>query len=281
MKFLYLIIMGLFSGIYWVIFKNTFSWLVNSWMHNSFYAHGFIIILLSLTLIIVNGLKVKDVKFNFKDGLWMWLLALVFVVIGLMMRFNYIIALSYVLLVIALNRTILMKEYIKYLSRPAWLMILVFPLPFLYEISGYMSFISSKVSALLLRILFSSVVVRGIEIIIPPDISFSIGINCGGANSILALATVVVLWTMFIKNSTKVTASVLLMILPVGFLTNVLRIVCIFIIAKAGGMDLAIDFWHDFAGYFFYIISLSMMALTWLLLKKLAKDKMDFRRQVI
>lgn len=277
----YLITTGVFSLLYWSIFRNVFKGLVNSWIYNPFYTHGFIILFFCLVLVILNGLRVKKIGLQYKSGILFWVTAGIFIFLGRYYRFPYLIAVAYPLCCLALNKTLLTQEHTSYLRLPFLLMFLVFPLPFLYEISGYFSFASSKTAVFLLKLFYPSVIVNGIEVFIPPDVTFSIGINCGGANSILALVTIVILWIVVVKNKSIITYSMLLLALPAGFLTNVLRIVCIFIIAKTGGMDLAIRFWHSFAGYFFYIVSLSIMFLLWQLFRCRIKETVKLRRLVI
>lgn len=161
------------------------------------------------------------------------------------------------------------------------LLILIYPLPFVYEISGFFSFLTAKTAAYLLHICFPSVVINGIAITIPPDIKFSIGINCSGVNSMLALVTIIILWLVVIKHKSKVNYIMLCSAISIGFITNVFRIVCIFIIARSFGMDSAIKIWHDFAAYFFYIISLSFLFVIWWVLYNITNQTFRLRRLVI
>ncbi|MBN1383573.1 MAG: exosortase/archaeosortase family protein [Elusimicrobia bacterium] len=277
----YLLITGIFSLLYWFVFSDIFNWLVKSWIHNTFYTHSFIIVFFCLILIVINGCRIKKIVLKFKSVILFWVAACIFIFLGLYYRFPYLIATAYPICCLAINKTFLAQEYTYYLNLPFLLIILVFPLPFLYEISGYFSFVSAKTAVSLLKLFYPSVIVNGIEIYIPPDVVFSIGINCSGANSILALVTIIILWAIIIKNKPMITYSMLLLALPVGFFTNVLRIVCIFIIAKAGGMDLAIRFWHNFAGYFFYIVSLTLMFMVWHIFHRIYKDRTEIRRLII
>ena len=117
--------------------------------------------------------------------------------------------------------------------------------------------------------------------IIPGGVSFDIGTDCSGAGSILALISIVILWLASFKDNSKITSALIALTLPIGFFTNVLRIVFIFMIAKAWGMENAIKIWHDFAGYIFYIISLGILFVGWIVIKRISKDEISLRRLLI
>jgi exosortase/archaeosortase family protein len=201
--------------------------------------------------------------------------------VGFLMRFNYLIGLSFIAGAISLNRMLADKEHLGFMQLPFWIMVIVIPIPFLNEISGYMAYAASKTVAFILGVLFSSVEVDGISVMIPGGVAFDIGTDCSGASSILALMSIVILWLASFKDDPKITSALIALTLPVGFFTNVLRMVCIFLFAGAWGMEYAIKFWHDFAAYIFYIVSLGILFGSWIVIKRITKDEIRLRKLVM
>jgi exosortase/archaeosortase family protein len=201
--------------------------------------------------------------------------------VGFLMRFNYLIGLSFIAGALSLNRMLTTKEHLGYMQLPCWIMIIVIPLPFLNEISGYMAYGASKTVAFILGVLFSSVEVDGISVMIPGGVAFDIGTDCSGASSILALMSIVILWLASFKDNPKITSALIALTLPVGFFTNVLRMVCIFLFAGVWGMEYAVKFWHDFAAYIFYIVSLGILFIGWIVIKRFIKDEIRLRKLVM
>jgi len=277
----YAVIMGSYCLMFWSIFHNTLLWIMHSWRHNSFYTHGYIVFSICLGLFMLNAVKLKTTVFRPESGILPGIVFLIVVSICLLLRFNYLIGLSFIAGAISLNRMLVAKEHLGYIQLPFWVMVIVIPIPFLNEVSGYMGYAASKTVAFILSIIFSSVVVDGISVIIPGGVSFDIGTDCSGASSILALISIVILWVASFKDNPKITSGLIALTLPVGFFTNVIRMVFIFIIAGTWGMQYAIKFWHDFAGYIFYIISLGVLFFGWVAIKRISKDEIRLRRLII
>jgi len=229
----------------------------------------------------LNAVKLRTTIFQPKSGILPGIVFLIMVSIGFMLRFNYLIGLSFIAGAISLNRMLVPKEHLGFMQLPFWLMVIVIPISFLNEVSGYMSYAVSKTVAFILGVIFPLVEVDGISVIIPGGVSFDIGTDCSGAGSILALISIVILWLASFKDNSKITSALIALTLPIGFFTNVLRIVFIFMIAKAWGMENAIKIWHDFAGYIFYIISLGILFVGWIVIKRISKDEISLRRLLI
>lgn len=281
MKRRYAVIMGIYCLIYWSIFHNTLIWIMHSWRHNSFYTHGYIVFSICLGLFILNAVKLKTTVFQPKSGILPGIVFLIMASVGFVLRFNYLIGLSFLAGAISLNRMLVPKDHLEFMQLPFWLMVIVIPIPFLNEVSGYMAYAASKTVAFILGGIFSSVEVDGISVIIPGGVSFDIGTDCSGAGSILALISIVILWLASFKDNPKITSGLIALTLPVGFIINVSRIIFIFMVAGTWGMEYAIKFWHDFAGYIFYIISLGTLFVCWIVIKRISKDEIRLRRLVM
>lgn len=275
-----IVIVG-FSAVFWIGARNTGRWLINSWLHNSFYTHGIIVVLLCFGLIVLNGWRIKKAPVDPFRGLWYIMAGIILVFLGVYFQFRFLTVLSYIILCLGITRSIVPGRSFSFFRIPWLAMILVVPLPFSYEIAGYLQYVTARTAAWLLSVCFSNVVIDGVSVTLPPDIAFTIGLNCSGANSILALLTISIFWLIVVEIKPAVGYILAAGAVPVGFMTNTLRIWCIFVIAKVSGMDTAITIWHDWAGYFFYITSLSTMFFLWWIFHTMGKKRFALRRLII
>ena len=88
----------------------------------------------------LNAVKLKTTIFQPKSGILPGIVFLIMVSIGYMLRFNYLIGLSFIAGAISLNRMLVPKEHLEFIQLPFWLMVIVIPIPFLNDISGYMAY---------------------------------------------------------------------------------------------------------------------------------------------
>jgi len=276
MRVKYLTIIAVFSCIYWYLFKENFFWVLNSWLHNSYYSHGFVIFAVSVVLFAVNVVRLKKTRPNIISGLPFAIIAATAFSIGFYYRFSYLVALAYIFSAVAITKSLVDSRDSLCLMLPFLILILVIPLPFLHEITGYMSYYTSKIVAAVIKNSFPSTRVNGIDIFIR-GMHFKIGNNCGGGNSVLALLTVVILWMTFITSNLPINAVLLVLSVPIAFAANLLRILNVFMIAIWRGMDVAMAFWHGFSGYAVYVVSFSVLFLIWLALKKMMRDPFRLR----
>lgn len=260
----------MFSVIYWSVFSDTLGWLVNSWSNNPFYSHGYILVGLSLVVIVLNAVKIKSSLSIRSSRISMvsTVCAAVLIITGTVIRFHYLISAGYLFVLLGISGFTVETKKILYILRPLFVILIALPVPFFYDISGYFCFLTLKVSASVLSWIFPSIMVNGVEITIPPDVSFQIGMNCSGANSIFALMSVIVLGVVITVNSLRNTLILLAAAVPAGFVSNVMRILFIFIIARIWGMDAAVKVWHGFGGYLFYILSLAIMIGLWAVISR-------------
>ena len=278
---MYISILIFFSVAYWIIYRQTFIWLLHSWRYNSLYTHGYILISICCGLIIWNGFHIKKIHLCYKSSIGWFIGGIMIMLCGSMLKFPYLIACAYSACILAITILLAPSAQRKFLSIPILLMIFVYPLPFVHEAAGYLSYTTAAISAGVLKILFPGVIVKGIEIIIPPDIQFTIGSNCSGAHPIIALITILILWIVITNTSLLTSLYLIIIALPIGFIVNVMRITGIFLIAEFRGVEAALNAWHDYAGYFFYMVSLALCAAIWLLLHMHFTKKIRLREILI
>lgn len=241
---------------------------MSAWKYSDFYQHAFILVFIALVLMIFNSSRLKKTKvLKIPYSLLIWFL--VFFIIGVYMKFNFLIAVSYGVGIHIISSLFVEKDKQKFLFYPVVFYYLAIPIPFLNQLIGLLNFYTTKVCVLILKLCFSELIVDGFSIIIPPNIKFYIGQNCSGLNSILSLITLVILWMLLFKISKRLIVFLFFMTIPVAFIVNVCRIFSIFLVAKFFNMETAEKVWHFGAAYFFYIVSVLVL----LIFVKIFKEK--------
>lgn len=240
-------------------------WLVESWRVNSYYKHGFIVVLVSIAYTVFKIVRSK--KTEGESNLWVYFLAasIVLYFIGLQTGLNFLktVPLFFTLLTIAY----LLGNYIPAhsLRFPLLFPIIAIPIPFLPELTAFLQFAMVHLSTGFLRIFGYEIVSEGATIYLP-NATFVIGEPSSGIQSLIALLTLMIPLIYFTKTSLKKKSLLYLLIIPVAMLGNLLRIVTLFLVGYYYGEAIAADFWHDIGGVLFYFSSLIFLFILWYLI---------------
>ncbi|MBD3272603.1 MAG: hypothetical protein GF384_08730 [Elusimicrobia bacterium] len=277
----YLFALSLFSLIYWIVFSETATWLINTWRYDTLYLHGFIIAIVCVGLMLYNSLRIRMNKIQYKASIPFLVLGVLIMVAGVVFHFKYLVASAYSLIGVGITVASTKKHQSRTAVIPFFFLFLIYPIPFLSQLSGYLSYRSAVIVGFILKIIYPGLMIEGIAITIPPDVRFMIGNECSGAHPIFALITVLIFWLIITKNTFLLSITTVSAGIIIGFLVNISRIIIVFLIAAWQGIDTAIQFWHTWAGYFFYILSLGITALVWIYLKKRMHQKITLRKIVL
>jgi exosortase len=77
-----------------------------------------------------------------------------------------------------------------------------------------------------------------------PNAAFSVGIPCGGLRSIIAIVTLVALWTYITRGRAWARLLLLLAAIPIALAANTLRLTLLFAIASLWGASAGLDYFH-------------------------------------
>jgi len=248
-----------------VAFFQPLRWLIESWIVNPYYQHGFVV---ALAAIAMTGYRiVKSKGTEDKNHLWIYFLGagIVLYLIGVMTGLNYLktVPVFFTLLSIAY----LLSNHIPAdrLRFPLLLSILAVPIPFLPEITAFLQFSMTALSTGLIKIFGYEISSEGATVYLP-NATFLIGEPSSGIQSLIALLTLMVPIIYFTKTTTCKKVFLYLLIVPTAMLGNLLRIVGLFIVATYSGADAAHDFWHDTGNIIFFIITLFLLFIPWYLI---------------
>ena len=240
-------------------------WLIDSWMVNPYYKHGFMVALASLAL---TGFKIATIKpTEAETRQWIYYLtaAIIFYCIGWATGLNYLktIPVFFTLLSIAY----LLENHVPAhsLRFPLLLPILAIPIPFLPELTAFLQFAMAGLSTSILQIFGYEIYAEG-ALIHLPNATFLIAEPSSGIQSLIALLTLMIPVVYFTKTSSCKKIYLYLAIIPVAMLGNLLRIVTLFLVGYYYGEATAADFWHDRGNIVFFSSSITFLFILWYLI---------------
>ena len=85
---------------------------------------------------------------------------------------------------------------------------------------------------------------------------------CAGLNSVFALEALGIFYMSVANHQNRIRNIVLAtLILPISFISNVLRVITLVLVTYYFGVDVGQGFVHDFAGYFLFTVSIALTTL--------------------
>ncbi|TDJ49018.1 MAG: exosortase/archaeosortase family protein [Nitrospina sp.] len=235
-------------------------WLIDSWMVNPYYKHGFIVALASAALAgykIVNSKPTED-----KTRQWIYYLAagVVVYLIGWAIGLNYLKTVPVFFLLLSVAYLFENRVPAHSLRFPLLFPILAIPIPFLPELTAFLQFAMAGLSTGILQIFGYEIVAEG-ALIHLPNATFLIAEPSSGIQSLIALLTLMIPVVYFSKTTPRKKIVLYLLIIPVAMLGNLLRIVTLFLVGYYYGEATAADFWHDRGNILFFTSTITFLLL--------------------
>ncbi|MFH1619198.1 MAG: exosortase/archaeosortase family protein, partial [bacterium] len=243
-----------------IFFFPAVEWLFVSWAENLYYSHGFLVF---ITAVIWGFLALRK-KSAFqaplnKSGITLYSAVVLIVFIsGRLSGLNSLKAVSYILALLFLVEITEGRDTGAKLARPALLLALAVPMPFLPEIVG----VFQKTTIYLTSVFMSA---SGVHISITGNIvsagnaSFTIGGGCSGFYSAAVLPVLTFAAASLLKDTFPRSLFLTLLSIPCALTANTLRVVCLLWIGMSYGEAVAMSFWHSAASLFFYVVALLLI----------------------
>ena len=254
-----------------LIYINTILWLIGSWIYNSYYSHGFIVLAVSSYFAYKIRRRESDTEMN-PAGLYIISLSLLVHVIASLWNFEYISALSLLTAIYGVIMTFYGSNAAKRLSFPLFFMIFAVPFP-LYNLTNQLEVLSAQASVNFVRLFGIEAGNIGAEIHLKTA-SFVVGAPCSGIRSIISLLTLSTLYTYLINDRMWVKGILIALAPLLAFFANVTRISLILAIAELYGRDVALGFFHYASDLLLFISALIMLMLFRRLMKCMTSNQL-------
>lgn len=252
------ILFSIALALIFLIYHNTISWLVGSWIYNPYYSHGFIVLAASIYLTYRVVKKSRfEARIDFR-GLYVLFFSLVVHVFATLWDVDFLSAISLLMAVYGLIMTFY-GSTAKRLSFPVFFMLLAIPFP-IYGLTNQLEVLSAQASTGLVSMFGIKASNAGAEIYLKSG-SFVVGAPCSGIRSIISLLTVATFYVYLINEKLWVKALLIVLSLPLALLANVFRISSILIVAEFFGRNVALGVFHYVSDIIFFITAVVMLML--------------------
>lgn len=249
------------AGFVAVLFSSTFAWLVYNWLNNSYYSHGFLVPLISgFFLWRRRDALWPDKREPSNLGLVVLGISLVTYLIGQFWQAYHLSAFSLVLLLIGLSIYFLGIKPTRHISFPLFFLLLMIPLPLINQLSPTLESFTATVSTAAVRLLGIAATNLGSQIELQNS-SFVVGAACSGLNSVVALATLVVIFIYILEGSLLAKAILLMMAVPIAIVANVVRVSSLLVIAHRFGAEAGMRYFHDYSSLVLFLLAFALLVL--------------------
>ncbi|MBC8521059.1 MAG: exosortase/archaeosortase family protein, partial [Methanomicrobia archaeon] len=248
------------------LYFRTFTWLINAWLTDPYYSHGFLIPIISGVIAWRNirNYKKED-EFEpepFKPAILIFAFGLILYVIGFITVFPFLSALSFLFTASGLILYFYGKTTMRSFLFPVSFLIFAIPLPLLLleKVAYVLQTVSARHSASIIELLGIPVERMGAEIHLQ-NAAFIVGLPCSGMNSLISLLALATVFIYILRCPRYKKAVLLSVTIPIAISANVLRVTSLLLLANAYGADTAIGFFHALFSPLLFIIAFIFLIL--------------------
>ena len=239
-----------------IFYYNTIVWLIESWMYNEYYSHGFLVPIISGY--IVWNMRKELVSIDKKPsqvGLVLFAVGIIIHGISVLWTIRFLSGVSFLVTLAGVIVYLYGWEFMKKIRFPYIFLVLMIPLPFIYLITFPAQIISVSVTANLANFIGIPAVREGLIITIPAGV-FEVGVECSGINSLISLFMIGIIFAYILEGSNLMKATILISTIPLALAGNILRITSILVVAGKYGQEAAINYFHDFSSILLFSVAL-------------------------
>ena len=247
----------IFSAVLILFFFNTLVWLIESWIYNPYYSHGFLIPLISFFLVWKkkDNILLQEDKTSSGLGFFILIFSLLLYLISFIWTIRFLSGISLIISIAGVVCFLYGKELMNKLIFPVCFLIFMVPLPLNDLLAPFFQNISTVCATKLVNIIGISAYYTGYEIHLL-DSTFEIALSCSGLHSIISLLAIAALFSYIIEGVTIARVIIFISAIPLAMTGNILRITAVLFIADKYGTEAAINFFHDFSSLLLFIFSL-------------------------
>lgn len=246
-----------------VIYYDALAIMVNVWIDDENYGHGFFVPFISLFLVWAKREKLRTLE---PQGSW-WglsliLLGLVLYGLGELGTLATLLHLSFWFVIVGLCWTAFGGKILRELSFPLLFLLTMIPLPqfLLQGLSGQLQLLSSALGVGCLQVVGVTAFREGNVIDLGP-IQLQVVEACSGLRYLFPLMSLSLLCAYLFKGPLWKRGVVFLASMPIAIVLNGFRIGVIGVLVEIFGAGAAEGFIHLFEGWVIFLLSLAILAL--------------------
>lgn len=234
--------------------------LVQDWIRDDNYSHGFFIIPLSIYIIFKKRAELKFPAVYSKKGLVLFVLGCLGLIVGTAASEYFSSRVAFVIMVSGISLYFIGEENFKKIWFAFVFLIFMIPIPAIiyYAATLPMQLFATKATVFLLKTIGVPVVRNG-NIIQLPGYQLEVVEACSGLRSLVTLLALSALYAYFYMRGKVVSMLLFLSAIPIAIVANVFRIFITSVAAYAISEELAENFLHDFSGFLVFFIALVLI----------------------
>jgi exosortase len=246
---------SLLTLIYW----PTLRWLVNSWLSNDYYSHGFLVPLVSGLFVWTKREYLKIRKPSI-IGIILLVLGALLYALSFFWQIRVLGGLSLLVVITALVFSIFGVRVARIMLFPLVFLVFMIPAPFIEDIAYRLQEISVLSSSWLLGALGLPITSSGPEIYLK-NTTFTIGLPCSGINTLIALLALAAVYVYILTGPIYRRVSLFVLAFPIAIVANILRITSIIVVAYYSNIETATGWYHDISSPLFFVIAFLALVL--------------------
>lgn len=248
-------------GLVALLFSSTLAWLVYNWLNNSYYSHGFLVPLVSgFFLWLRRSSFARDSREPSNLGLLVVGISLVGFLVAQIWQAHHVSAVAFIVLLIGLALYFLGERATRSLAFPLAFLFFMIPLPFINRLSPVLESFTASTSTALVSLVGIPAVNQGSQIQLQNS-SFVVGAACSGLNSIVALATLVVIFVYILEGTYRAKTILIVLAIPIALVANLIRVSSLLAIAHFFGAEVGMRYFHDYSSPVLFIMAFALLIL--------------------
>ncbi|GEM_PF-3472698 len=243
-----------------LLYSQTIRWLLFSWRMDPYYSHGPLVVAVGLFLLWrrrrANGGAPRP-SFSWKGAASLGFCVFLYFA-GSFLGMASLTAVSLLFFLFGAVRLLYGKGIYRQAFLPVSLLVFSIPLPRLDELASALQHWTAAWAAAVVSKMGVEAYQVGINVFFK-DLNIAVDAPCSGLRSLMALLFVGALFTGLLDASPRKKALLLLLVIPVGLFSNLLRISALILIANGFGLKTAMFYFHYVSGFLFFAAALLVL----------------------
>lgn len=240
------------------VFLPTLQWLVQSWLGNPYYSHGFLVPVIAGYLI----WRRRDVVVKPWDaGLAVVALGVGLHIASMPWRLHLLSAAGLIVVIVGLVLTFVGRQAVERWTFPLAFLGTMIPLPFVERFSPPLEAFVARYATLFVRPLGIAATTIGSQVRLA-SAAFTVGAPCSGLRSIVALFTLTFLFVYIVRGPWWGKVALVAAALPIAIAANLMRVSSLFFVAENLGAEAGLRYYHTFSSPMLFLLAVAMLLLT-------------------
>ncbi|MFO8010128.1 MAG: exosortase/archaeosortase family protein [Dehalococcoidia bacterium] len=248
------------------IYYPAIDWLVDAWLGNDYYNHGFFLLAFSVFLVWLSRKRLREaIPDRQHRGLPALIFALSLYLAGFLTGEAVVLSFSLIFFIAALCLQFLGWQRTRLLLFPIFLPALAIPIPSFYEFGIWLQDVSASGASGFSSLLGMDVSSNGNDITVGGE-TYHVAPACSGLNRVMPLFSLTAIIAYILEGAIWKKMFLLALVIPFALFSNIVRITITLWAGSTWGADVAMSFFHDFSSIVLFLVAVIMIVLTAFLL---------------